>query len=117
MNENLPIYMDERALSGKDLNEPPLKCPRFAQNLQSFDSSTAGAPDPAPPASGVLVRDVKRIATRDPFAETREQRGSHRRVTAGDLFDVSGVAEPMQPSPVRSVESRLLMEIAGMREN
>ena len=116
MNENLPICMDERALSGKDLNETLLKCPRFAQNLQSFDSLTASAPDPAPPASGVLVRDVKRIAS-DPFSETRERRGSNRRVTAGDLFDAIGGAEPMPPSPVPSVESRLLMEIAGMREN
>jgi hypothetical protein len=95
--------MDERALSGND--QPPLKRPRFAQNLQSFDSLTAGA------------RDVKRLATSDPFSAKREGRGSYRRVTAGDLFDAIGGAEPMTPSPVRSVESRLLMEIAGMREN
>ena len=113
MYENLPIYMDERVLSGEELKERPLGCPRFAQNLHSF----ADSPHPVPSTSGVLVRDVERLATRDPFSETRQQPGSHRRVTAGDLFDASGIAEPMQASPVRSVESRLLMEIAGMREN
>jgi hypothetical protein len=100
--------MDDRVLSGNEPEKRPLGRPQFAQNLHSF----ADSPQPASAKNEVLVRDVKRLATSDPFVEMRERRRSHRRVTAGDLFDAI-----VSPEPMRSVESRLLMEIAGMREN
>jgi len=74
----LLIYLDEQALSESERQKCYVESTQLAQEIHSAGQYLAANPlHPTSMATGIRVRDGKRLVTDGPFAETREQLGGY----------------------------------------
>ena len=91
---------------------------QYAQQLSARGQYLLASPlHPTSTATSVRVRDVKRLVTDGPFAETREQLGGFYLVEAKNLDEAINIAGGIPAGRWGTVEVRPVMEISGLPEH
>ena len=117
MKYMLLIYSDEQALSETERQDCYVESTQLAHQLHSNGQYLAANPlHPTSMATGVRVRDGKRLVTDGPFIETREQLAGYFLIDARDLNEAVRIAAKVPGARIGTVEVRPLIEITGLPE-
>src|SRR3954447_20933578 len=115
MKYMLLIYSDENAWTEGERDHCYAESIRLTRQLHARGQYLGASPlHPVSTATSVRVRDAKRLVTDGPFAETREQLGGYFLIDASDLDEAISIAARVPGARVGTVESRPVMEIAGL---
>jgi hypothetical protein len=111
----LLIYGDENAWDELSREECYVESAQIARDLYARGQYLAASPlRSVATATSVRIRDGKRIVTDGPFAETREQLGGYFLIDAADLDQALEIATRIPGARVGTVESRPVVEVAGL---
>jgi len=117
MKYMLLIYSDEGAWTEPEREKCFAESAALCHDLQKTGNYLAAAPLlPVSTATGVRVREGKRLVTDGPFAETREQLGGYFLVEAEDLDGAIAIAGRIPGARKGTVEVRPVLELSGLPE-
>jgi hypothetical protein len=115
MKYMLLVYMNEQAMTDEEREHCYVESAQLTQELNAKGQYLGAGPlHSVATATSVRVREVKRLVTDGPFAETREQLGGYYVIEAKDLDEAIGIAERIPPARFGTVEVRPVMDIPGL---
>ncbi len=111
MKYMLLIYMAEDAMSEAERERCYRESTQLAHDLKSGGQYVSANPlQPVSTATGVRVREGRRLVTDGPFAETREQLGGYYLLDCRDLDEAIGWAAKIPDAQNGTIEVRPVMD-------
>lgn len=110
----LLVYGNEQAWDESERGQCYEDSAAIAHELRAAGPEVVAAPlQTVATATGVRVRENRRLVTDGPFAETREQLGGYFIVDARDLDEAIEIAGRLPSARQGTIEIRPILEIPG----
>src|SRR5438309_9901702 len=116
MKYMLLIYGPETNWTEEERKACMAKSMGICEELAAQGKYVAASPlHSVPPATGLRVRDGKRLITDGPFAETTEQLGGYYIIDVENLDEAIDIASRLPPAAKGTVEIRPVFDLTGLQ--